>query len=115
LSALLQTYPISKPYKMASTESAKKPFNLAIVGGGIAGLSLAITLLQYGVDLTIYEAAPHFGEIGAGVAFGPNAGRAMEMMSPKIYDAFMKCKTGNQSESKHNSWFTIRVGDARRW
>jgi salicylate hydroxylase len=99
---------------MTSNDSAKKSFNLAIVGGGIAGLSLAITLLQYGVDLTIYEAAPHFGEIGAGVAFGPNAGRAMEMMSPKIYDAFMKCKTGNQSESKYNSWFTVRVGDARR-
>jgi salicylate hydroxylase len=59
---------------MASTNPSKKPFNLAIVGGGISGLSLAITLLEYGIDLTIYEAAPHFGEIGAGVAFGPNAG-----------------------------------------
>jgi salicylate hydroxylase len=98
---------------MASTTTPpKKPFNLAIVGGGIAGLSLAITLLQYDVDLTIYEAAPHFGEIGAGVAFGPNAGRAMERMSPKIYDAFMKCKTSNKSNN--DSWFTIRVGDARR-
>jgi salicylate hydroxylase len=99
---------------MSASNSSKKPFNLAVVGGGISGLSLAITLLQYGVDLTIYEAAPHFGEIGAGVAFGPNAGRAMERMSPKIYDAFMKCKTGNQYKGKHDSWFTIRVGDARR-
>lgn len=99
---------------MAATDTSKKPFNLAIVGGGISGLCLAITLLQYGVDLTIYEAAPHFGEIGAGVALGPNAGRAMELMSPKIYDGFMKCKTGNQYESKYNSWFTIRVGDSRR-
>jgi 2-polyprenyl-6-methoxyphenol hydroxylase-like FAD-dependent oxidoreductase len=48
---------------MAPTSSSK-PLTLAIVGGGIAGLSLAITLLQYGIDLTIYEAAPHFGEIG---------------------------------------------------
>jgi salicylate hydroxylase len=99
---------------MASTSSSKKPFNIAIVGGGISGLTLAITLLQYDVDLTIYEAAQHFGEIGAGVAFGPNAGRAMELMSPKIYDAFKKCKTGNVWGTKHNSWFTIRVGDARK-
>jgi salicylate hydroxylase len=99
---------------MASASSSKKPFDLAIVGGGISGLTLAITLLQHDVNLTIYEAASHFGEIGAGVALGPNAGRAMEMMSPKIYNAFMKCKTGNVWESKHNSWFTIRVGDARR-
>jgi len=50
---------------MAPTGCSKTPVSLAIVGGGIAGLSLAITLLQYDVDLTIYEAAPHFGEIGA--------------------------------------------------
>jgi salicylate hydroxylase len=97
---------------MGSIETPKKPFNLAIVGGGISGLTLAITLLQYDVDLTIYEAAPHFGEIGAGVALGPNAGRAMKLMSPKIYDAFMKCKTGNVDNA--SSWFTIRAGDARR-
>jgi salicylate hydroxylase len=97
---------------MASSNSSKKSFNLAIVGGGISGLSLAIALLEHDVDLTIYEAAPHFGEIGAGVAFGPNAGRAMERMSSKIFDAFMKCKTGNKD--KDDSWFTIRVGDARR-
>jgi salicylate hydroxylase len=99
---------------MASTSSSSKPNSLAIVGGGIAGLTLAITLLESNIPLTIYEAAPHFGEIGAGVAFGPNAGRAMELMSPKIYDAFMKCKTGNADDSKSDSWFTIRVGDARR-
>jgi salicylate hydroxylase len=99
---------------MASTTSSSKPYSLAIVGGGIAGLTLAITLLQYDVPLTIYEAAPHFGEIGAGVAFGPNAGRAMELMSPKIYEAFMKCKTGNADNSKSDSWFTIRVGNARK-
>ncbi|KAF2130014.1 mannitol 1-phosphate dehydrogenase [Dothidotthia symphoricarpi CBS 119687] len=99
---------------MASQNTSKKPFNLAIVGGGIAGLTLAITLLQYDIDLTIYEAAPHFGEIGAGVAFGPNAGRAMELMSPKILDAFNTCKTGNGTDSHNSSWFTIRVGDARK-
>lgn len=98
---------------MASTTS-QKPFNLAIVGGGISGLTLAITLLQYDVPITVYEAAASFGEIGAGVAFGPNAGRAMELMSPKIYDAFLKCKTGNVWESQQNSWFSIRVGDARK-
>ncbi|USP73261.1 mannitol 1-phosphate dehydrogenase [Curvularia clavata] len=99
---------------MTSANSSSKPYSLAIVGGGISGLALAITLLQYDIPITVYEAAPHFGEIGAGVAFGPNAGRAMELMSPKIYQAFLKCKTGNADDSKRNSWFTIRVGDARK-
>ncbi|KAI8939684.1 hypothetical protein NX059_003442 [Plenodomus lindquistii] len=89
-----------------------EPFNLAIVGGGISGLTLAIALLHHNVPITIYEAAPHFGEIGAGVSLGPNAGRAMQLMSPKIYEAFIKCKTGNKTS--HDSWFTIRVGDARK-
>ncbi|EUC39389.1 hypothetical protein COCCADRAFT_80694 [Bipolaris zeicola 26-R-13] len=99
---------------MASADSPSKPYSLAIVGGGISGLALAITLLEHNVPLTIYEAASHFGEIGAGVAFGPNAGRAMERMSTKIFQAFLKCKTGNAYESKTSSWFTVRVGDGRK-
>jgi salicylate hydroxylase len=99
---------------MASAGSPTKDYNIAIVGGGISGLTLAITLLQYDIPITVYEAAPHFGEIGAGVYFGPNAGRAMQLMSPKIHDAFNKVKTGNQWEEKLDSWFTIRVGDARK-
>lgn len=55
-----------------------KPFRVAIIGGGIAGLSLAKGLLEQvrenkaNIDVQIYEQAPKFGEIGAGVAFGPN-------------------------------------------
>jgi salicylate hydroxylase len=99
---------------MASTAPSPKPFNIAIVGGGISGLTLAIALLQHNIPLTIYESASRFGEIGAGVAFGPNAALAMKLISPKIHDAFEKCKTTNQWPSKSGSWFTARVGDARK-
>jgi salicylate hydroxylase len=98
---------------MASTVP-QKPFNVAIIGGGIAGLTLAIALLQHNIPLTIYESASKFGEIGAGVAFGPNAAQAMKLISPKIHDAFEKCKTANQWPAKSGSWFTARVGDARK-
>ncbi|KAF1948205.1 mannitol 1-phosphate dehydrogenase 2 [Byssothecium circinans] len=94
--------------------ASPKPFNVAIIGGGISGLTLATGLLQHNIPLTIYEAAPSFSEIGAGVAFGPNAALAMKLLSPKIYAAFEKCKTANQWESKSDSWFTVRVGDARK-
>ncbi|KAF2641614.1 mannitol 1-phosphate dehydrogenase [Massarina eburnea CBS 473.64] len=97
---------------MAST-TPQKPFNIAIIGGGISGLALAIGLLQHDIPLTIYEAAHSFGEIGAGVALGPNAALAMQLLSPKIYAAFEKCKTAN-TEGKSKSWFTVRVGDARK-
>lgn len=99
---------------MAPTDATKKDYNLAIVGGGISGLCLAITLLRYDIPITIYEAASHFSEIGAGVYMGPNAGRAMKLMSPKIHEAFVKTSTGNQWKEKIDSWFTIRVGDERK-
>jgi salicylate hydroxylase len=38
---------------------SSKPFSIAIVGGGISGLTLAIGLLQHNVPITIYEAASH--------------------------------------------------------
>ncbi len=97
---------------MGSNSPSSKPFSIAIVGGGISGLSLAITLLQHDIPLTIYEAASDFSEIGAGIAFGPNASRAMEMMSLKVYDAFKKCSTTNTWTA--NNLTTVRVGDVRR-
>ncbi|KAF2705604.1 mannitol 1-phosphate dehydrogenase 2 [Pleomassaria siparia CBS 279.74] len=99
---------------MTSTETSSKPFNIAIVGGGISGLTLAIASLQHDIPITIYEAAHHFGEIGAGVSFGPNAARAMKLMSPKITDAFLKCRTHNVWDSKKDSFFTCRIGDDRK-
>ncbi|KAH7138306.1 mannitol 1-phosphate dehydrogenase 2 [Dendryphion nanum] len=98
----------------STNDLSERTFNIAIVGGGISGLTLALGLIEHGIQTTIYEGASRFGEIGAGVAFGPNAARAMELLSPKVYAAFIKCKTDNIWESKRNTWFTVRVGDARK-
>jgi len=98
---------------MASQAPPSRSFEIAIVGGGISGLTLAISLLQHNIPVTIYEAARHFGEIGAGVGFGPNSVLAMELMSPTLKAAFDKFKTSNRA-SKRNTWFTVRVGDERK-
>ncbi|KAI1129066.1 mannitol 1-phosphate dehydrogenase 2 [Nemania abortiva] len=90
-----------------------KPFNLAIVGGGITGLTLAITLLQHNVPFTLYESASKFGEIGAGVGFGPNAVKAMGLISPGMQEAYQRCGT-KQWQSKQDVWFTTRVADRRK-
>jgi salicylate hydroxylase len=94
--------------------STPKPFSIAIIGGGISGLSLSLALLDHNIPFTIYEAAERFGEIGAGVSFGPNAAKAMQLIHPKLRGAFEKCKTENVLDSKRNTLFTCRVGDARR-
>ncbi|KAI9686001.1 MAG: hypothetical protein M1822_003984 [Bathelium mastoideum] len=89
--------------------SPSKSIDIAIVGGGIAGLMLAIGLLKKpNIKVTIYEAAHHFGEIGAGVALGPNAQRAMELIDPKIMDAFKRLATGNLWKSKEHNYFEYR-------
>ncbi|KAH8117594.1 FAD/NAD-binding domain-containing protein [Phellopilus nigrolimitatus] len=50
---------------------------VAVVGGGMCGLVVAIGLRKAGVEVDIYEAASKFGEIGAGVGLGPNAIRVL--------------------------------------
>lgn len=87
-----------------------KEFEVAIVGGGIAGLCTAIALQQRGVKFTIFEQAPKFGEIGAGVSFGPNAVRAMKKCHDGIYQAFEKVVTRNEWPSKANVWFDYLNG-----
>ena len=46
---------------------------IAIIGGGIGGLVAGIALRKAGQDVTLYERAPEFGEVGAGISMSPNA------------------------------------------
>jgi salicylate hydroxylase len=50
---------------------------IAVIGGGIGGLSAALQLLQVGLDVHVYEQAPHITEIGAGIQISPNASRIL--------------------------------------
>lgn len=58
---------------------AKKPFRVAIIGGGIGGLFAALCIHHHCKDLQVkidvYEQASEFKEIGAGVGLGVNAAR----------------------------------------
>lgn len=46
---------------------------IAIIGGGIGGLTAGIALQQAGFDAVLYERASAFGEVGAGLSISPNA------------------------------------------
>jgi salicylate hydroxylase len=50
---------------------------IAVIGGGIGGLSAALHLLQAGFDVEVYEQAPRITEIGAGIQISPNASRLL--------------------------------------
>lgn len=46
---------------------------VAIIGGGIGGLTAALALKRRGIELDIYEQSAALGEIGAGLNLSPNA------------------------------------------
>ncbi len=51
--------------------------SLAVVGGGIGGLTAALALLRQGIDVTVYEQAPELRELGAGVQISSNGTRVL--------------------------------------
>jgi salicylate hydroxylase len=51
--------------------------NIAIVGGGIGGLTAALALLRAGIEVEVYEQAPELKELGAGVQISSNGTRVL--------------------------------------
>jgi len=51
--------------------------SVAVIGGGIGGLSAALSLLQAGFDVHVYERAAVLSEVGAGIQISPNASRVL--------------------------------------
>ncbi|PWY70935.1 salicylate hydroxylase [Aspergillus heteromorphus CBS 117.55] len=87
-----------------------KNFHVAIVGGGIAGVTLAIALHHRNISVSIYEQAHEFAEVGAGVSFSPNAVQAMNYCHSGIYEAFEKVCTRNLWPTKQKVWFDYLDG-----
>jgi salicylate hydroxylase len=56
---------------------------VAVIGGGIGGLSAALNLLNAGLDVHVYEQAPRIAEIGAGIQISPNASRLLHRLGLK--------------------------------
>jgi 2-polyprenyl-6-methoxyphenol hydroxylase-like FAD-dependent oxidoreductase len=53
---------------------------LIIAGGGIGGLTAALALNRAGFDVAVYEQAPAFTEIGAGMSLWPNATQVLRSL-----------------------------------
>ncbi|BGP03549.1 hypothetical protein NBRC10513v2_007282 [Rhodotorula toruloides] len=95
------------------SEATLKPLRVAVIGGGIAGLCMALALqqrIEEGADIqyTVYEQSRKFGEIGAGVSIGPNSQRVMRSMG---LGAVLDAVAAPPGKDK-DLWFAYRVGDA---
>jgi 2-polyprenyl-6-methoxyphenol hydroxylase-like FAD-dependent oxidoreductase len=73
---------------------------IAIIGGGIGGLTTAIALQQKGFQVKVYEAAPEIREVGAGLWVAPNAINVFEHLG--IAEAI---------KSAGNQLYTSYLGD----
>ncbi|HLH88758.1 MAG TPA: flavin-dependent oxidoreductase [Xanthobacteraceae bacterium] len=56
---------------------ASQPTDIAIIGGGVAGLSLALNLHRRGIACRVYERAPEVKELGVGITLLPHAMREL--------------------------------------
>src|ERR1700687_5657705 len=67
--------------QMAKANGQDLPFLVA--GGGIGGLITAYALARKGFPVRVFEQAPEFKELGAGIQLGPNIFRAIERVGLK--------------------------------
>ncbi|MDM0109650.1 FAD-dependent monooxygenase [Variovorax sp. J22R24] len=58
----------------------RKDLSMAIIGGGMGGLTAGLAALQVGIDVQVYEQATSLREIGAGVQISPNASRVLHRL-----------------------------------
>ena len=99
--------------KTMDSPSSPPPLSIAIIGAGIAGVILAIALSEHNpnLSLTIYESRREFSGVSAGVGFGPNALKAMALISPKLIAAYDQVKTPNLWPEKDHLWYEFRWAD----
>lgn len=57
-----------------------RKLKVAIVGGGIGGLTAACALSARGIEVDVFEQAAQLREVGAGLQLGPNAVRVLDAL-----------------------------------
>jgi salicylate hydroxylase len=58
---------------MRQEKVVSEQLQIAMVGGGIGGLTAALALRARGLNVTVFEQAGELREIGAGMSIHPNA------------------------------------------
>lgn len=79
----------------------RRELRVAVVGGGIGGLTLALALRQRGIAANVYEQAPELTEIGAAVALSANSTRELRRLG--VLDQITDFST-EPTELIYRSW-----------
>jgi 2-polyprenyl-6-methoxyphenol hydroxylase-like FAD-dependent oxidoreductase len=84
---------------------------VAIVGGGICGLSLALHLNQRGIDCAVYERAPEIRELGVGITLLPHAMREFSALG--LADTLLAAGIENRESCFFNRFGQLIYQEAR--
>ena len=90
---------------MEATSPPTPPLTVAVIGGGIAGVTLTIALLKRNINVHLYERYSTFEEIGAGIGFRGNSVAAMTICDPELKAAFDRVKTDGGIPGQETVWF----------
>ena len=76
--------------------------DIAIIGGGIAGLAFALALHQRGLACTVYEGVREVREVGVGITLLPHAMR--ELTALGLLDEIRAVAIENEESVFYNRW-----------
>lgn len=85
--------------------------NVAIVGGGICGLSLALHLRQRGIAARVYERAPEIKPLGVGITLLPHAMREFSALG--LGEALLTAGIENRESCFFNRFGQLIYREAR--
>lgn len=92
---------------------------VAVVGGGIGGLTAALALDRAGIEVDVYEQGDAFTEVGAGVTLGPNALRLVHRLGlERQIEAIATWPRGYELRRWHDGHVIIEThssGPLRGW
>ncbi|KAF5238785.1 hypothetical protein FANTH_10207 [Fusarium anthophilum] len=71
----------------SDSKKTEKSFEIAVIGGGIVGLMVAIGLLKRGINVSVFEQATELTEVSAGFAFTGVARECMKRLDPHLLEA----------------------------
>ena len=85
--------------------------NVAIIGGGICGLSLALNLKERGIACRVYERAPEIKELGVGITLLPHAMREFSALG--LGDELLKAGIENRESRFYNRFGQLIYKESR--
>ncbi|KAI0173026.1 hypothetical protein GGR52DRAFT_547066 [Hypoxylon sp. FL1284] len=111
MARMTDTYP-SNGTTQSSEEADDMGLSVAIVGGGMVGIILALGLLHRGVRVAVYERATNFHQVGAGFAFTEVARRCMTLLNPTISESMGRVGTP-QNNPFDEYWDGYHIGPVK--